>query len=453
MIRLQKPTATSDEIDIILVTTLRLEVAPWFIETPVDIEDSELCNVCRHISFDTLLHTIDTYMYESLIPLGGLQNIAGKVGCSFCRLVAHTSSHVLEQSMESLGTHGSNVYCELCGDTSWNRYLTRIRFVCLKLTITLPRENGGLLIKYGWIQQLLNSIDRPPEQARNDSRPIKDQIDVELIKSWLEVCKEQHNSTYLEDRTFYASFASDTPTDLYSSSTAITQPCRPTLLNSVGSDLTLIDVKRECLVNMPMNTTHVALSYVWGGPQPFQNVKSRRESLCIPHSISVDDEVIPQTIRDAIRLVDNLGEKYIWVDSLCICQDDTANKLRQIRNMGTIYSQAFLTIVAASGNNAHAGLPGVQESSRSSVQRIENVQGLVLANELPRLKDIMEKSYWNSRGWTYQEKELCKRYLIFCKTHVFFQCNRTSYKEDSGLGEVTITGSRTKRIRGERHPV
>lgn len=169
-------------------------------------------------------------------------------------------------------------------------------------------------------------------------------------------CQEQHNSAYLGDRTFYASFAPETPTDLYSSSTAITQPCRPTMLNNVGSDLTLINVKRECPVNMAMDITYVALSYVWGGSQPSHCVKSKRESLHIPHSISVDDETIPQTIRDTIRLVEKVGEKYNGVDSLCTCQDDVKNKLSQISNMGNLYSQPFLTIIAASGSDAHAGL-------------------------------------------------------------------------------------------------
>ena len=86
-------------------------------------------------------------------------------------------------------------------------------------------------------------------------------------------------------------------------------------------------------------------------------------------------------------------------------------------------------------------------------QQIECVQGMVLANELLPLEDIMTQSHWNTRGWTYQEKELCKRFLIFWKTHVFFQCNRTVYKEDCGLRNHAIAGGRALRIRGESQPI
>ena len=349
-------------------------------------------------------------------------------------------------------SYGSNIFCELRGDIIWNRYATRIRNLCLKLTISFPNEDHEV-IKYGFVQQILTDGERPPEQKRNDSRLVKDQIDLELVTCWLKTCKEHHNSTYLQHNLINGSITLGTPTDFHDQSTLIFQPCQPISVNTIASDLTLVDVKRECLVDMPVNTKYIALSYVWGGPQPFQNVTSRRKFLYKPHSISVDDEAIPRTICDAIRLVANLGERYIWVDSLCICQDEVENKMSQIMNMGNIYSQALLTIIAASGSNANAGLPGVRAFSRDSAQRNECVQGMILANELPPLEVIMGQSHWNTRAWTYQEKQLSSRCLIFCKTHIFFQCNQTVFKEDSGLRNHAIPSDLALKIRGERQPI
>ena len=429
---------------------MRAEVAPWWIESPPGSND--LCNICRRISFDILLYKADALLYKNPIPLGTLQAIARKNDCPFCRLVAHIGSHTLQITIESLRSHGSNVYCELCDDITWNRYATRIRYLCLKLTISLPNEDETI-IRHEWIQQILTSSEKSPEQSRNDSRLVKDQIDLEVVKCWLETCEEQHNSTYLEYNVFLPSFDPNTPTDIHDPSTLIIQPCQPIPVNTTTFDLTLVDVKKECLVDMPLNTTYIALSYVWGGPQSFQNVMSRKKALYNPHSISVDDEAIPRTIQDAIRLAADLGEKYIWMDSLCICQDETEHKMSQIANMSNIYSQALFTTVAVSGSNANAGLSGVRATSRDSIQRTECVQGMILANVLPQLEDIIEQSHRNTRGWTYQEKQLCKSYLIFCKTHVFFQCNRTVFKEDSGLRNHAIGGGRALRIRGERQPI
>ena len=197
-------------------------------------------------------------------------------------------------------------------------------------------------------------------------------------------------------------------------------------MNIVAPDLTLIDVKRKFLVDMPLNTTYLVLSYVWGTPQSCQNVKRMQKDLHNLGSISADDEAIPRTMQDAILLTANLGEKYLWVDSLCTCQDETEKKTKQIMNMGNIYSQALFTIVAASGTHANAGLPGVRAFSRKSKQRTECVQGMILANELPQLEDVIKQSYWNTRGWTFQEKQLCKKHLIFCCTHVLVPTQRRS---------------------------
>lgn len=433
------------------VTSLN-HIAPWWIKNTLPQDKERLCAICSHIDFDTLLHKTDAYMYEPAIPLGTFQSIARKTSCSFCRLVAHMGSILLHDNIDSIRNTAGNISCELCGDPDWDRYATRIRNLCLKLTIRSP--NGDEEVAgTGWIQQILTRGEKPPEQRWNDSRLVKDQIDMELIKSWLRTCKEDHNSTMLQSNMFHGSFAPETPTDMHDTSALIMQPCRPTPLSPTDLDLTVINVEKECLVDVPSDTAYVALSYVWGGPLPFQNVKERNEELYEPHSISSDNKEIPRTIRDAIRLVALVEEKYIWVDSLCICQDDVENKMAQIENMGNIYSRAIFTIVAACGKGADSGLPGVQPLSRKTIQRAELVQGMILANELPFLHDTIGPSYWNTRGWTYQENELSKRYLLLCETHVYFRCNRAVFKEDSGLRNHAYLGGRALRIRGERHPI
>ena len=371
-----------------------------------------------------------------------------KTECSFCRLAAHTGSQILQGTTEILRPHESDVYCELCGDNMWDRYVTRIRIFCLVLTISSPNEDEQI-IRRGNSQQILTSGEHSPEQRRNDSHLVKDQIDLELIKCWLEICRVQHRSTYLKSSVIPGTMIPTTPTDIHGRSTLIIQPCQSTTMNTTTPDLTLIDVQRKCLVDMHSDTAYLALSYVCGTPQSCQNVNRRQKDMYNPGSISADHEAIPCTIQDAILLTANLGEMYLWVDSSYIYQDETENKMKQILNMGNIYSQALFTIVAAAGTNANAGLPGVRAFSRWS----ECVQGMILANELPQLEDVIEQSYWNTRGWTFQEKQLSPKHLIFCSTHVLFECNRTVFKEDSGLRDHAIFAVGAFRIRAERQPI
>lgn len=93
-----------------------------------------------------------------------------------------------------------------------------------------------------------------------------------------------------------------------------------------------------------------------------------------------------------------------------------------ISEMDQIYSSAYLTIVAAAGQDAHTGLPGV---SRFHRQRLQNLQfdGAHFV-QLPRsgLPTIMS-SHWASRGWTFQESCLAGRRLIFTEDQTMFLCN------------------------------
>jgi len=58
---------------------------------------------------------------------------------------------------------------------------------------------------------------------------------------------------------------------------------------------------------------------------------------------------LPRTIRDAIHVTSAIGYKYLWVDSLCIVQDDEKDRHNQINMMDEIYSNAALTLAAGSG--------------------------------------------------------------------------------------------------------
>ncbi|KAI9734022.1 MAG: hypothetical protein M1834_002679 [Cirrosporium novae-zelandiae] len=443
--------ANSGELNNNEASSRSTETPPWKIGIPSLHEDDGLCAFCRDISFDALLHTTDSSMYLP-IPLGPLQTIVKKTHCSFCRLVSHTASILLHETIENIGNVVKAIDCKLIGDPEWNRYASRIRNICFELTLLLP--NGGEpVLGTGCIHQILNGDEIPPEQKFNDSRFVKDRIDTDLVKSWLRTCEQEHVSLTLQYNSFNASFEPPRVTSIHDPSALIIQPCRPISLTSSTYDLLVIDVRRECLADVRFDARYVALSYVWGGPQPFQNVKARAVELHEPHSISIKNEMIPGTIRDAIQLVAHIGEKYLWVDSLCIVQDDVENKMTQIANMGNIYSRAILTIVAAYGDNARAGLPGVQPHSRKSTQKIEYVQGMILANVLPYMDQTIDGSAWNTRGWTYQERELSKRYLFVSERQVYFHCNRRTCNEDAGLRDVAYRGGRALRIRGERHPI
>jgi hypothetical protein len=70
---------------------------------------------------------------------------------------------------------------------------------------------------------------------------------------------------------------------------------------------------------------------------------------------------VPKTLTDAILVVRLLEERYLWVDSLCIIQDDEAMKYHQINNMASIFANASITIISRQGDDANYGLRGLSE--------------------------------------------------------------------------------------------
>lgn len=113
--------------------------------------------------------------------------------------------------------------------------------------------------------------------------------------------------------------------------------------------LNRVDVEQGCLVSaLPDCRYYVALSYVWGGVDTLGTTKANKRMHQQPGMLSSNnaDLSIPETIRDAMRLVYSLGERYLWVDCLCIVQDDKKQKPKPILFPGvfTMVCRSFPSI-------------------------------------------------------------------------------------------------------------
>ena len=153
---------------------------------------------------------------------------------------------------------------------------------------------------------------------------------------------------------------------------------------------------------------------------------------------ALSDSKVPATISDAIELVKGVGERYLWVDALCIVQDDPGLQKAQLAQMGLIYSLAAFTIVAASGNDANAGLPGVRADTRDINQNLVRVGERILLEVVDGhgYYGGLKKSSWSTRAWTMQEKILSKKLLIFTDQQVYWSCWNAVWLEEVVLEDV-----------------
>ncbi|KAF2818948.1 hypothetical protein CC86DRAFT_308046, partial [Ophiobolus disseminans] len=187
---------------------------------------------------------------------------------------------------------------------------------------------------------------------------------------------------------------------------------------------------------------YVALSYVWHNDQ--QNAGCQKvERLLLKRSNLSDFQKpgylngaaaahLPQVVKDTINLVRKLDEKYLWVDCLCIVQDDRDTRA-QVECMGEFYSGAYLTIIGA----ASSGLFSMQRSTNKRGRKASSRHTPPTAKEhIGELYHSLFKSKWATRGWTFQEQILSKRAAIFVDGNMFWDCQRCVWDKDELFQEA-----------------
>lgn len=172
---------------------------------------------------------------------------------------------------------------------------------------------------------------------------------------------------------------------------------------------------------------YAALSYCWGGDQPFKLTSAR-----LGHAMkSVDAKSLPQTIMDAIKVAVELGIDFLWIDSMCIVQDDPADVARELDKMAEIYQGAVFTISAASASSASGGFLKPRQRQIQSVPRFHlsircSDGNLGTAFLLPGQSTYGYHSWEmdpiNSRAWTLQEHVLSRRILYYSSQQLHWIC-------------------------------
>ncbi|KAI0803816.1 heterokaryon incompatibility protein-domain-containing protein [Xylaria sp. FL0064] len=211
----------------------------------------------------------------------------------------------------------------------------------------------------------------------------------------------------------------------------------------------LIDTVNACIVPGRGIVDYVALSYRWGASKGFRmGTESFKLEVIRQAGALAEAHIaggIPTSIADAIKLVRSIGERYLWVDAVCIDQSDEVHFGRQVEMMGAIYASAKLTIIATDGD-ATDGIKGLKSiSSPRGLQQVIiplfehctliGTRPCAFRNisQLPALYTyfgVEGDSEYFQRGWTHQEFHLSKRRLIFYKRQAFWQCTGAHWCED-----------------------
>ena len=383
-----------------------------------------LCRMCRDIA-KPLQRTQEGYQLiskDAYLPFGNFYQLLCRKNCVFCRLVFSLitiKTGDLHPQLDGIDKEVQGTRL-MTGTLSTGEKVMRIEYGLKHVgdIRVASRQNYQQLIR-----QARKSTDHAPliEGIKTRDGPIYSrtgqQVDPTLIKSWLDECDCNHGAS-----------------------------CTGASVHDGGDEMPMlfIDVIRECLVAATSREKYFALSYVWGRVDMLSTTKGNFELR--QESQALTKIPFPKTIKDAMQLVSSLGERFLWIDAICMVQDDKEQMDRDIPRMNIVYGRAFATIVALSGDSADAGLPGVSPGTRRS----QLVEHLNVSNSSPNLDHDpqddkseticliatprplnfeLEIAKWNTRGWVFQERVLSRRCLYFAPEAVYFQCAKITVSE------------------------
>lgn len=190
---------------------------------------------------------------------------------------------------------------------------------------------------------------------------------------------------------------------------------------------------------------YITLSHCWGDVEPCKttkgNIQNRLKGIRMPE--------LPQIYQDAVFLAREFEIRYLWIDSLCIIQDDHDDWNIETTNMATIFGDSYLTIAASISSNCHHSIL----EPRPNAEKYKSLQPLYQGKPLPSPYDkiwvrqcLHERPHryssneqgedpLDSRLWAVQEQLLSTRVLSYRRNELTWQCKTHHGCECRGLDE------------------
>lgn len=205
---------------------------------------------------------------------------------------------------------------------------------------------------------------------------------------------------------------------------------------------------------------YAALSYCWGSGE---NQAKTIVATLASRKAGIAESELPPVIREAIQVTRALEIPYLWIDALCIVQDDPSDWERQCAEMHKVYGTAYVTLCAANSRSCDEGF--LRQSGRiiripfqshlsPDIKGSFLVQHKGVANSCftsALRSDFLSldtsSSRWGSRGWVFQEAILSTRRLIFGARDLHFLCSESHqrrgqdakpYPYDHNIGKSEI---------------
>lgn len=211
---------------------------------------------------------------------------------------------------------------------------------------------------------------------------------------------------------------------------------------------------------------YTTLSHCWGGGAGV--IKTTRSNLS-RLKMGISSSELSRIFRDAITVTRIVNCQWIWIDSLCIIQDDDLDWKEESVKMAEIYSGSFLNIAATSSSSGSGTLFSSRwclgdyeddyrewpvEPIRLSKYSNDENDGLFVRIELRSGHRYITRKLIHGRrveaplldrAWVFQERLLAPRSLHFSTSELIWECSSSLACECTGLGVMSCPGESRKK--------
>lgn len=249
-----------------------------------------------------------------------------------------------------------------------------------------------------------------------------------LLKGWLENCLQEHSTVC--DVTISGAHINE-----------LSEPKLPTRVIDVGPP----DSSMEPYLKQSKGSSgfYCALSHCWGNPE-LRPLKTTKDNLS-DHLKRIPWDHLPKTFQDAIIITRSIGIRWLWIDALCIVQDDSNDWLREAATMGSIYEMARLTIAASHAKDGTEGCflpcPSLAGPVGLSPTTSDPSARIYISQQPSDVDYFPDYGPLNERAWTTQERLFPRWMIFYTKGGMTWSC-RCAVLRDRGTGEGQLLGHR-----------
>ena len=288
---------------------------------------------------------------------------------------------------------------------------TRVKSVDIVFVIGTQPSQGDLLAKMYHLRGLKPRDSVPVRdlaflEGEFCGREITREPNLQLARGWINWCQKRHNCEQFDHKVG--------PSRLLCLRTQGKPYAKPRLVETNGGPY-----------------AYVCLSHRWSSSRKCITSTENYEA----HLRGVDLDSLPKTFLDAIHTTLGLGYDFLWIDSLCIIQDDPIDWVSECPKMGTIYGGGQVTITAPAAVDSESGFLEPRflgKRALSCALRYRRRDGTTAGKVRvwyaaftynSRFFWTRENSVLDTRGWILQERLLSSRVLYFGSRQLYLECN------------------------------